>query len=53
MEILGLSNEAKEKLSFVKPETLGQATRVSGIKPSDVSVLLVTFSKNVSRETKK
>ena len=52
-KISGLSNEAKEKLSFVNPETLGQATRVSGIKPSDVSVLLVTFSKRVSRETKK
>ena len=52
IEITGLSNEAKEKLSFVKPETLGQAMRVSGIKPSDISVLLVTFSKKVSRETK-
>jgi len=53
VDIPGLSNEAKEKLSFIKPETLGQATRVSGIKPSDISVLLVTFSKKVSRETKK
>ena len=53
IKIPGLSNEAKEKLSFVKPETLGQAMRVSGIKPSDISVLLVTFSKKVSRETKK
>lgn len=41
--ILGLSNEAKEKLNFVNPETLGQALRVSGITPSDVSVLLVSF----------
>jgi len=41
--MLGLSNEAKEKLSFVNPETLGQALRVSGITPSDVSVLLVNF----------
>tara|TARA_A100001011_G_scaffold396609_1_gene494910 strand:+ start:3073 stop:4923 length:1851 start_codon:yes stop_codon:yes gene_type:complete len=42
-KILGLSNEAKEKLSFVNPETLGQALRVSGITPSDASVLLVNF----------
>ena len=41
--VLGLSNEAKEKLGFVNPETLGQALRVSGITPSDVSVLLVNF----------
>ena len=41
--MLGLSSEAKEKLSFVNPETLGQALRVSGITPSDVSVLLVNF----------
>ena len=53
IKIPGLSNEAKEKLSFVKPETLGQAMRVSGIKPSDISVLMVTFFKRVSRETKK
>ncbi len=53
IKIPGLSNEAKEKLSFIRPETLGQATRVSGIKPSDISVLLVTFSKKVSRETEK
>ena len=41
--LTGLSNEAKEKLSFVNPETLGQALRVSGVKPSDSSVLLVNF----------
>ena len=41
----GLSNEAKEKLSFVRPETLGQAMRVSGITPADISVLMVHLSK--------
>ncbi|MEM6735219.1 MAG: tRNA uridine-5-carboxymethylaminomethyl(34) synthesis enzyme MnmG [Bacteroidota bacterium] len=44
-QINSLSAEAKEKLSFVKPETLGQASRVSGVSPSDVSVLMVYLNK--------
>ena len=36
-----LSNEAKEKLNYIRPETLGQASRISGIKPSDISVLMI------------
>tara|TARA_Y100000782_G_C10187598_1_gene267687 strand:+ start:4960 stop:6834 length:1875 start_codon:yes stop_codon:yes gene_type:complete len=39
--ITSLSAEAKEKLIQVKPETLGQASRISGIKPADISVLMV------------
>nr|MBX2844928.1 tRNA uridine-5-carboxymethylaminomethyl(34) synthesis enzyme MnmG [Saprospiraceae bacterium] len=36
-----LSAEAKEKLIQIQPETLGQASRISGVSPSDVSVLMV------------
>ena len=40
----GLSMEAREKLSVIRPETLGQALRVSGITHSDLSVILVHLS---------
>ena len=36
-----LSNESKEKLNEVKPVNIGQASRISGIKPSDISILLI------------
>ena len=40
-QISSLSSEAKQKLSAIKPSTLGQAARISGVSPSDISVLLV------------
>jgi tRNA uridine 5-carboxymethylaminomethyl modification enzyme len=40
-KILSLGNEAREKLTKVKPRTLGQASRISGINPSDVQILMV------------
>ncbi len=53
-----LSKEAREKLSKVEPENLGQASRISGVRSADVSVLMVLLKKrgvkpaaDVSRET--
>jgi tRNA uridine 5-carboxymethylaminomethyl modification enzyme len=40
-KIAALGNEAKEKLTRIKPTTLGQASRISGINPSDVQILMV------------
>jgi tRNA uridine 5-carboxymethylaminomethyl modification enzyme len=39
--IISLGAEAREKLRKVKPKTLGQASRISGINPSDVQILMV------------
>ncbi len=40
-EIPALSAEAKEKFKKIKPKTLGQASRISGVSPADVSILMV------------
>jgi tRNA uridine 5-carboxymethylaminomethyl modification enzyme len=40
-KIAALGNEAREKLMRIKPTTLGQASRISGINPSDVQILMV------------
>ena len=50
--ITSLSNESKQKLIQVKPETLGQASRIDGVRSSDISILCISLKKyNVPRET--
>jgi tRNA uridine 5-carboxymethylaminomethyl modification enzyme len=41
MEIRGLRKESAFKLAQIKPLTLGQASRISGVNPADISVLMV------------
>ena len=43
--LASLSHEAKEKLNKLRPQTLAQASRISGINPSDISVLLVSMGR--------
>lgn len=43
--LASLSHEAKEKLNKIQPTTLAQASRISGINPSDISVLLVSMGR--------
>ncbi|HET7909532.1 MAG TPA: hypothetical protein VFL19_02390 [Nitrospira sp.] len=44
--VIGLSNEVREKLTRVKPASVGQASRISGITPAAISVLLVALHKH-------
>ena len=40
-ELSGLRIEARQKLNKIKPESVGQASRISGVSPADISVLLI------------
>jgi tRNA uridine 5-carboxymethylaminomethyl modification enzyme len=47
--VRGLSNEAQQKLNQHKPETIGQAARISGITPAAISLLLVHLKGSTAR----
>ena len=40
-DVIGLRSEARERLSLHRPGTVGQASRIQGVNPADISVLLV------------
>ena len=41
--VVGLSNEAREKLKRFQPSTVGQASRISGVSPADITILMVAL----------
>lgn len=48
-KIKGLRLEAKQKLNYVKPASVGQASRISGVSPADISVLLIYLESRKKR----
>src|SRR5690606_40157795 len=48
-DVVNITMEAREKLTKIEPANLGQASRISGVSPADVSVLMVMLKKNGDR----
>jgi len=50
-EIVGLSNEVREKLSKIRPDSLGQASRISGVTPAAIAILMVHMKRKRGQAT--
>ncbi len=48
-DILNLASEARQKLSDIRPHSIGQATRISGVNPSDIAILTVYLRKKYDK----
>ena len=48
--IPNLASEARQKLAEIMPTTIGQASRISGVNPADISILMVYLRKNGQNE---
>jgi tRNA uridine 5-carboxymethylaminomethyl modification enzyme len=54
-EVHGIANEARQNLSAIRPLSIGQASRIAGVTPADISILLVfleTYNKRTAMEAK-
>ncbi|MCL2865219.1 MAG: tRNA uridine-5-carboxymethylaminomethyl(34) synthesis enzyme MnmG [Lachnospiraceae bacterium] len=51
-QVYSLRLEAKQKLKEIKPKSLGQASRISGVSPADIAVLLIYLKESKSKESK-
>jgi len=51
-KIIGLRIEARQKLTDIRPVSLGQASRISGVSPADISVLMIYLEQEKKRNEK-